>query len=62
MKALDGLIAGHNNQLIVGVNGGGERLKGDATRAERVGGGCLFVPAGKLNDKKSKIRGAETRP
>jgi hypothetical protein len=26
------------------------------------GGGCLFVPAGELNDKKSKIRGAETRP
>jgi hypothetical protein len=40
----------------------GGRLKGDATGVELVGRGCLFVLAGELNDKKSKIRGAETRP
>ncbi len=31
---------------------GGGRLRGDATGAERVWGGCLFVPAGELNNNK----------
>ncbi len=45
-------MGGHNNQPKFGVNCGGGRLRGDATGAERVGGGCLFVPAGELNFKK----------
>jgi hypothetical protein len=54
-------MGGHNNQPKFGVNGGGRRLRGDATGAEREGGGCLFVPAGKLNAKKieNKTGGAQ---
>jgi hypothetical protein len=50
-------MGGHNNQPIVGISGRGDI--GEETRPGRnVGRGCcLFVPGGKLNDKKnSKIK------
>jgi hypothetical protein len=41
---------------------GGGHWRGVTTGAERVGGCCLFIPGGKSNDKKLKIREAEPRP
>jgi hypothetical protein len=54
--ALDGrrLMGGHNNQPKVGVNSGGGHWRGDATRAECVGGCCLFILGGKLSHEKIK--------
>jgi hypothetical protein len=45
-------MGGHNNQPIVGVNGGGGRLKGDATGAERVGGGLSLRSGRRIERQK----------
>jgi hypothetical protein len=50
------LIGGHNNQIKVGVEVGGVRWREDATRAEHVGGRCLFeLGLESKEDKNSKI-------
>ncbi len=45
-------MRGHNNQPIVGVNGGGGRLKGDAAGAERVGGGLSLCSSRRIERQK----------
>jgi hypothetical protein len=63
--ALDGrrLMGGHNNQPKIGIKGGGGRWRGDATRAERVGGVLSLCSGRQIKwQKKSKTRGAEPRP
>jgi hypothetical protein len=45
-------MGGHNNQPIVGVNVGGRRLKGDATGAERVGGGLSLRSGRRIERQK----------
>ncbi len=45
-------MGGHNNQPIVGVNGGGGHLKGDATGAERVGGGLSLRSGRRIERQK----------
>jgi hypothetical protein len=49
------LIGGHNNQIKVGVNIGGGRWRGDATRAESVGG-VLYLPESGVKSKEKKIQ------
>jgi hypothetical protein len=52
-EGLRWLNGGHNNQPKVGVNGGGGTFERRRDRGGMCGGGCLFVPAGKLNNKKA---------
>jgi hypothetical protein len=41
MKALDGLMGGHNNKPIVGVNGGGGSFERRGDRGRMCGGGVV---------------------
>ncbi len=55
--ALDGhhLKGGHNNQKEVGFDiGGGGRWRGEAARAERMGGCCLPEPGIEWKKKKNR--------
>ena len=47
-------MGGHNNQPKFGVNGGGGRLRGDATGAERVGGGLSLRSGRRIERQKIK--------